>query len=197
MITFDPLLSWVLGDFYATLVLTFKKGFFLFTNNGRVDTQFSSINTVNFDVFQDRAAKYLAQPTKHDRTHTDLHVCGQKGHKEAGFSKRTLNYSTKLQHSSVISFKSELLLLCLHCMSQGYVELLELIRKRVTLPAIIYPVGKVSSTLFRDIAVKIVGHSSVLSDAWGCHDVTCRRNLITVFALLIILSCPFFFLAAF
>lgn len=61
----------------------------------------------------------------------------------------------------------------------------------------IYPVGKVNSTLFHDTAVKIVGQISVLSDALGCHDVTYRHTLITVFALLIILSCPFSVLAAF
>ena len=69
--------------FLCKISFDFKERFFLFTNNGQVDTQISSINTVNFDesIFQDRAAKYLAQPTRQDRPHTDVHVCGQEGHK--------------------------------------------------------------------------------------------------------------------
>lgn len=45
--------------------------------------QFLSRNTVNFgeSIFQDREAKYLAQPTEQDRPHTDIHVCDQEGHK--------------------------------------------------------------------------------------------------------------------
>ena len=90
LVNFWACFVWDFKWFLCKIRFYFNERFFLFTNNGQVDTQLSSVNIVDFDEprFRHRAEEYLPQPTKHDRPHADIRVCGQEGHKEqAGFSK--------------------------------------------------------------------------------------------------------------
>lgn len=84
LLNFEPTLAWILNYVYAKLVLKLNTVFLYFSKkNGQVGAKLSSIKTVSFDqsIFQNRAAKYLAQATIHCRSYTDKHVSGQEVYK--------------------------------------------------------------------------------------------------------------------
>lgn len=59
------------------------KCFLTFPKNGKVGTKLSSLKIVSFDqsIFENRAAKYLAQATIQCRSYTDTNVSGQEAYK--------------------------------------------------------------------------------------------------------------------